>query len=44
MISLFAGLVAASTFVSPTSALPVIEIASAFATQSFTVTDGDPSQ
>lgn len=40
-ISLVAGLVAASTFVSPTPALPVIEIASAFATQSFTVTDGD---
>lgn len=41
MISLLAGLVAASIFVSPAPALPVIEIASAFATQSFTVTDGD---
>lgn len=41
LISLFAGLVAASTFVSPAPALPVVEIASAFDTQSFTVTDGD---
>lgn len=41
MISLFAGLVAASISISPAPALPVVEIASAFATQSFTVTDGD---
>ncbi|MCY1362651.1 hypothetical protein D9M69_493790 [compost metagenome] len=41
MISLFAGLVAASINISAAPALPVIEIASAFATQSFTVTDGD---
>ncbi|WP_312356768.1 hypothetical protein [Agrobacterium sp.] len=41
MISLFAGLVAASTLVSPAPALPVVEIASGFSTQSFTVTDGD---
>lgn len=40
-ISLLAGLVAASTYVSAAPALPVVEIASAFATQSFTVTDGD---
>ncbi|WP_244562526.1 thermonuclease family protein [Ensifer aridi] len=40
-ISLFAGLVVASTFVSPTPALPIVEIASQFSTQSFTVTDGD---
>lgn len=41
MISLLAGLVAASTFVSAAPVLPVIETAAAFATQSFTVTDGD---
>ncbi len=41
LLSLFAGLVAASTFVSPTPALPSIEIASAFETQSYTVIDGD---
>lgn len=40
-ISLLAGLVAASTFGSPAPALPVIEIASQFSSQSFTVTDGD---
>lgn len=41
LISLFAGLLAASTFVSPAPALPGIEIASAFETQSYSVIDGD---
>ncbi len=41
MISLLAGLVAASMSISPAPALPVVEIASQFSTQSFTVTDGD---
>lgn len=41
MISLLAGLAAASTFVSSVPALPVIEIVSAFATQSYSVIDGD---
>lgn len=40
-ISFLAGLVAVSISVSPAPALPVIEIASQFSTQSFTVTDGD---
>ena len=41
LISLFAGLLAASTYVSPAPALHGIEIASKFETQSYSVIDGD---
>lgn len=41
LISLFAGLLEASTYVSPAPALHGIEIASAFETQSYSVIDGD---